>query len=115
MLQFPCIYLRCGYDKIRSYPTGRDMHGFAKRRSAVEFLLQLMDGLAGTSQHTSDLQFLFNQSGVIDKILLRHVRKWRRPAPMEGTPPEGMPTSHWWWWLHEPATLSNALYTVLGT
>ena len=102
MLQFPSMYLTWGYEIVMmGYALEQDMHEYATRRSAVEFMPQLMGASAAASQHADMLQSLATEADEYDEDVLRHFHEQKRRPPRV-FPPKGMPRTHWWWWMRKP-------------
>lgn len=83
-------------------PNGEWDH-FYWRRSALEFLPELLADPAGTdaasSQHAAVLQALAHKAGEYDEALLAvQSPVCPRPSGLDGWRPE----AHWWWRLPDP-------------
>ncbi len=84
------------------------MDHVAWRRSALEFLPDLVARGTEASKHAALLEDLAHQVQTFDAALLElfkpDLEGWPDdvPPPHEAPkPPEGLPKSHWWWWYFE--------------
>ena len=86
------------------------MDHVAWRRSAVEFLPELVAEGPEPSEHAAELQDLARAAREFDAALLDQFKpgseeKWLEsgglvrihPPRCSPEPPEGLPESHWWW------------------